>query len=56
LPIVILALIVARITVKVFTNKQSTLKTFTPKLVLSKRNAGRKLEQRLREWPITRPT
>jgi hypothetical protein len=29
---------------------QSTYKTFDPKLLLSKRNAGTKMEQRLKEW------
>jgi hypothetical protein len=30
---------------------QPTYKTFDPKLLLSKRNAGTKVEQRLKEWP-----
>ena len=29
---------------------QPTYKTFDPKLVLSKRNAGTKMEQRLNKW------
>jgi hypothetical protein len=30
---------------------QTTYKTYDPKLVLSKTNAGTKMEQRLKEWP-----
>jgi hypothetical protein len=32
---------------------QTTYKSFDPKLVLSKRNSGTKIEQRLKEWPIS---
>jgi hypothetical protein len=30
---------------------QHTFKIFNPELFLSKRNAGTKMEQRLKEWP-----
>jgi hypothetical protein len=35
---------------------QSTYKTYDPKLILSKRNAGTKMEHRLREWSTSDQT